>query len=107
LSYGGRTDGLFHRSIQESGSAATAWYNGSDWYQPIFDKIVDQVNCTEAIDTLECLRTVDYEVLYPFLNSSAIVGPGWYPTVGKPSHCVLRDPKVAFYSKWEDEDRNK
>ena len=28
MSYGGRTDGLFHRSIQESGSAATAWYNG-------------------------------------------------------------------------------
>ncbi|KAI1810587.1 alpha/beta-hydrolase [Poronia punctata] len=81
MSYGGRTDGLFHRSIQESGSAATAWYNGSDWYQPIYDKIVQQVNCTEAIDTLECLRTVDYEDLYPFLNYTAIEGPGWYPTV--------------------------
>ncbi|KAI3332170.1 alpha/beta-hydrolase [Xylariaceae sp. AK1471] len=81
MSYGGRTDGLFHRSIQESGSAATAWYNGSDWYQPIYDKIVGQVNCTQAIDTLECLRAVDYEVLYPFLNSSAVTGPGWYPTV--------------------------
>ncbi|KAK7924191.1 Alpha/Beta hydrolase protein [Apiospora marii] len=42
MTYGGRTDGLFHRSIQESGSAATAWYNGSDWYQPIYDKIVSQ-----------------------------------------------------------------
>lgn len=83
MTYGGRTDGLFHRSIQESGSAATAWYNGSDWYQPIYDKIVDQVNCTQAIDTLKCLRTVGYEVIFPFLNASAVTGPGWYPTVGK------------------------
>ncbi|KAI1273194.1 alpha/beta-hydrolase [Xylaria sp. FL0933] len=81
MSYGGRTDGLFHRSIQESGSAATAWYNGSDWYQPIYDKIVDQAGCTQAIDTLECLRTVDYETIFPLLNSSTVTGPGWYPTV--------------------------
>ncbi|OTB03037.1 hypothetical protein M426DRAFT_61060 [Hypoxylon sp. CI-4A] len=81
LSYGGRTDGLFHRSIQESGSATTAWYNGSEWYQPIYDKVVDQVNCSSVPDTLECLRTVDYEILYPFLNSSATPGPGFYPTV--------------------------
>ncbi|KAK5628475.1 hypothetical protein RRF57_004190 [Xylaria bambusicola] len=81
MSYGGRTDGLFHRSIQESGSAATAWCNGSDWYQPIYDKIVDRTNCTQAIDTLKCLRTVDYDVIFPFLNASALPGPGWYPTV--------------------------
>ncbi|KAI0541187.1 Alpha/Beta hydrolase protein [Xylaria digitata] len=81
MTYGGRTDGLFHRSIQESGSAATAWYNGSDWYQPIYDKIVEQANCTQAIDTLKCLRTVDYETIFPFLNSSTVTGPGWYPTV--------------------------
>ncbi|KAI8958769.1 alpha/beta-hydrolase [Daldinia sp. FL1419] len=81
MSHGGRTDGLFHRSIQESGSATTAWCNGSDWYQPIYDKIVDQVNCSLVPDTLECLRTVDYETLYPFLNSSAVPGPGFYPTV--------------------------
>ncbi|KAI1415648.1 alpha/beta-hydrolase [Hypoxylon sp. FL1857] len=81
MSYGGRTDGFFHRSIQESGSATTAWCNGSDWYQPIYNKIVDQVNCSSVPDTLECLRTIDYEVLYPFLNSSAIPGPGFYPTV--------------------------
>ncbi|KAF2738424.1 alpha/beta-hydrolase [Polyplosphaeria fusca] len=81
LSYGGRTDGLFHRSIQESGSAATAWYNGSDWYQPIYNKIVEQTNCTNWPDTLECLRTIPYEVIYPFLDSSKVDGPGFYPTV--------------------------
>ena len=81
MSYGGRTDGLFHRSIQESGSAATAWYNGSDWYQPIYDKIVAQTNCTDWPDTLECLRTVPFSTLLPFLNSTKVGGPGFYPTV--------------------------
>ena len=81
MSYGGRTDGLFHRSIQESGSAATAWYNGSDWYQPIYDKIVQQTNCTDWPDTLECLRTVPYETIFPFMDSSKVGGPGFYPTV--------------------------
>ncbi|KAL3471049.1 carboxyesterase [Aspergillus californicus] len=81
LSYGGRHSNLFHRSIQESGSATTAWYNGTDWYQPIYNKILSQVNCTDAIDTLTCLRTIPYKTLYPFMNSSAVTGPGFYPTV--------------------------
>ncbi|KAF2007430.1 alpha/beta-hydrolase [Amniculicola lignicola CBS 123094] len=81
MTYGGRTDGLFHRSIQESGSAATAWYNGSDWYQPIYNKIVQQTNCTDWPDTLECLRTIPYKTISPFLDSSKVGGPGFYPTV--------------------------
>ncbi|KXJ96230.1 Alpha/Beta hydrolase protein [Microdochium bolleyi] len=81
LSYGGRTDGLFHGSIQESGGASTAWYNGTDWYQPTYDKIVASVNCTDAADTLACLRTVPYEELYPLIDPGLYPGPGWYPTV--------------------------
>ncbi|KAK7513898.1 Alpha/Beta hydrolase protein [Phyllosticta citriasiana] len=81
LSYGARTDDLFHRSIQESGSAATAWYNGTEWYQPIFDNIVDSVNCSSAADKVECLRTIPYSQLYPFMNASTHPGPGFYPTV--------------------------
>lgn len=77
MTYGGRTDNLFHQSIQESGSAATAWCNGSDWYQPIYDNIVDQAGCSRDPDTLACLRTVPYETLYPLLNYTAIPGPGW------------------------------
>lgn len=79
MTYGGRTDGLFHASIQESGSASTAWYNGTDWYQPIYDSIVDSVNCSYAIDTLGCLRSVPYETLYPYMQTDT--GPGFYPTV--------------------------
>lgn len=80
MSYGGQTDNLFHRTIQESGSAATAWYNGSDWYQPIYNNIVNQANCSNAIDTLACLRTVPYEAMRPLLAAPS-QGPGWYPTV--------------------------
>lgn len=80
-SYGGRTDGLFHRTIQESGSASTAWYNGSEWYQPKYDKIVEQTNCSDKVDTLACLRTIPYKTIYPFLDSSKVGGPGFYPTV--------------------------
>lgn len=83
LSYGGSTDNLFHRSIQESGSATTAWCNGTDWYQPIYDNIVEQANCSDAIDTLDCLRNVPYEDFYPLLNQYPTYndGPGYYPTV--------------------------
>lgn len=81
LSYGGRTDGLFHRSIQESGSATTAWYNGTDWYQPIYNDLVNNTNCTDAPDTLACLRILEYDQIFPYLNNSNVAGPGWYPTV--------------------------
>ena len=80
MSYGGRTDNLFHRTIQESGSAATAWYNGSDWYQPIYDNIVNKANCSNEVDTLACLRTVPYESMRSLLAAPS-QGPGWYPTV--------------------------
>lgn len=79
LSYNGRTDGLFHQSIQESGSASTAWYNGSDWYQPLYDRIVRNANCSAAVDTLACLRTVPYTILYPLMNTS--IAGDFYPTV--------------------------
>ncbi|KAH8723991.1 Alpha/Beta hydrolase protein [Phaeosphaeriaceae sp. PMI808] len=80
MTYGGRTDNLFHRSIQESGSAATAWYNGSDWYQPIYDNIVNKANCSDKVDTLDCLRTVSLETISPLLAAPS-QGPGWYPVV--------------------------
>lgn len=80
ISYGGERDNLFHHTIQESGSAATAWYNGSDWYQPIYDNIVNKANCTDEVDTLACLRTVPYKLMLPLLAAPS-QGPGWYPVV--------------------------
>jgi len=80
MSYGGRTDGLFHRTIQESGSTTTAWYNGTEWYQPIYDRLVAETGCSDSIDTLDCLRSVPYTTLYPLLTSSPVSGP-FYPVV--------------------------
>ncbi|KAK3349089.1 Alpha/Beta hydrolase protein [Lasiosphaeria hispida] len=83
MSYGGRTDGLFHRSIQESGSTTTAWYNGTEWYQPIYDRLVSATGCADAVDTLDCLRTVPYPALYQHLVHPAGPGkvPSFYPVV--------------------------
>ncbi|KAK0615247.1 Alpha/Beta hydrolase protein, partial [Bombardia bombarda] len=85
LAHGGRDGGrLFHGSIQESGSATTAWYNGTERYQPIYEYIVHQVGCGEAADTLECLRAVPYEELYPHVHAAPGAvdgGPGYYPIV--------------------------
>ena len=83
LTYGGRTDNLFHRSIQESGSATTAWCNGTEWYQPLYDDLVTSLNCSDEIDTLACLREAPYEDLLPLLSRFPTIngGPGYYPTV--------------------------
>jgi len=80
MSYGGRDDGLFHRSIQESGSVATAWYNSSERYQPLFDRLVATLGCADAVDKLDCLRGVPYETVYRAMSSQA-PSPGYYPTV--------------------------
>lgn len=37
--------------------------NGTDWYQPLYDTLVDRVNCTDAVDQLQCLRKIPYEIL--------------------------------------------
>lgn len=83
LSYGGRTDNLFHKSIQESGSATTAWCNGTDWYQAVYDDIITNTNCSSEVDTLSCLRTVPYDDLFRLLARYPLPngGPGYYPTV--------------------------
>lgn len=42
---------------------------------------MEQVNCSDVPDTLDCLRTIDFATLYPFMASSNVPGPGFYPTV--------------------------
>jgi carboxylesterase type B len=82
MAYGGKKlDGLFHQTIAESGSASSTSYNGTDWHQPIYNRIVDAVGCGRSDDTLDCLRSVPYDTLYPHLDFSTLPGPGWYPTV--------------------------
>ncbi|RDW75951.1 hypothetical protein BP5796_06772 [Coleophoma crateriformis] len=71
----GKTEQLFHQSIQESGSASTGTYNTTEWYEPKFQFILNYTNC----DSLACLRHLPYETLYPALNGS--VSGSWYPVL--------------------------
>ncbi|EED24560.1 extracellular lipase, putative [Talaromyces stipitatus ATCC 10500] len=73
IAYEGRDDGLFRAGIAESGgpTALTYYLNASAW-EPNYQKIVDQAGCSNAADTLACLRTVPTEKLSTVFNSSDI-----------------------------------
>ncbi|KAI9737703.1 MAG: hypothetical protein M1818_005707 [Claussenomyces sp. TS43310] len=71
----GKWEPLFHQSIQESGSATTGTYNGTDWYEPKFQQLLNNTGC----DSLACLRDLPYEKIYPAMNGS--VSGSWYPVI--------------------------
>jgi carboxylesterase type B len=54
--YGGRDDGLFAGAAAESQSFATQLTIDESQYQ--YDYIIKATNCSEASDTLKCLRSV-------------------------------------------------
>ncbi|KAF9003482.1 alpha/beta-hydrolase [Hymenopellis radicata] len=62
LAYGGKDGetGLFRGAIQESGTMV-----GYDFehLQASYDDIVNQTGCASSVDTLDCLRSVPYDVL--------------------------------------------
>lgn len=69
--YGGRNDKLFRAAIMESGNPiAYAAFNGTDYYQPIYNSIVRAVNCSDTSDTLMCLRSKPYAQLNAAINAT-------------------------------------
>jgi acetylcholinesterase len=66
LAYDGENDGLFRAAILESGGPSGAPLNGTDWYQHMYNNLTDSVGCTNASDTLQCLRDVPFETIAPF-----------------------------------------
>lgn len=58
--YNGNSQGLFRAAIMESGNSVGPPANGTDWYQPLYDRIVARANCTEALNKLQCLRDLPY-----------------------------------------------
>ncbi|KAH7091971.1 Alpha/Beta hydrolase protein [Paraphoma chrysanthemicola] len=64
--YNGETGGLFRAAILESGGAVGPPLNGTDWYQHMYNNLTAAVGCSNASDTLECLRAVPYETIAPF-----------------------------------------
>ncbi|KAI0699617.1 carotenoid ester lipase precursor [Cerioporus squamosus] len=67
----GDTEGLFRAGIMSSGSAVPT--GDITEGQDIYDYVVGHVGCSNAIDTLACLRTVSADSL---LNAANTVAPG-------------------------------
>lgn len=69
--YGGRDDGLFRSAIQESGGMVSSgrYGNASAW-DAYYNNITQATNCSDASDTLACLREVPVDALSAVFNSS-------------------------------------
>lgn len=68
--YGGRDDGLFRAAIMESGGSIAANPMNSTGDQASYDSIVTKVGCSNATDTLQCLRDTPFETLNSVLNGT-------------------------------------
>ena len=80
--YGGRDDGLFRAAISESGSpAGYGPIPTLETWQPIYNKLVAETNCTGHRDTLACLRTIPTMALSDIFNSSLLEGAEFSPQV--------------------------
>ncbi|KAF1983101.1 carboxylesterase family protein-like protein [Aulographum hederae CBS 113979] len=79
--YNGRDDDLFRGAIMESGNPVPYFtLNGTQAYQPLYDNVTASTNCSDAIDTLQCLRTVPYAVLNAAFNRTGYT-TGFHPVV--------------------------
>ncbi|KAL4877326.1 Alpha/Beta hydrolase protein [Aspergillus karnatakaensis] len=73
----GDNEGLFRAAIMESGNAVGPPWNGTDWHQPMYDRIVNEAGCSNSPDTLQCLREVPFDALY----AVAYEGLEWFSAV--------------------------
>lgn len=88
--YGGRDDKLFRAGILESGAPISASPSNYSSYQASYDSIVAEVECSDAEDTLQCLREVPFEKL-----NSAFNGTG-----GSPAYNFGPVVDGDFLQKW-------
>lgn len=78
--YGGRDDGLFRGAIMESGSPVyyQPLYDSAN-FQTRYDSVLKQTGCTDAADSLDCLRALPWETLNTVINTTALIN--WGPTI--------------------------
>lgn len=65
---GGNPEGLFRAGIMNSGSSTPTGHVTE--LQSTYNFVVEQVGCTNATDTLQCLRTVPVESLVAAVNQT-------------------------------------
>ena len=80
VAYNGRDDHLFRGAIMESGNSlqANAMFT-ADYYTPMYQAMVDNVGCTEALDVLACLRATPFDTMNAAINNTNATL--WYAVV--------------------------
>lgn len=68
--YGGRDDKLFRAGIMESGGSISASTGNYTTYQSKYNALTASVNCSDAADSLQCLREVPFATLNSVLNGT-------------------------------------
>ncbi|KAJ6104377.1 hypothetical protein N7523_010697 [Penicillium sp. IBT 18751x] len=87
---GGDNEGLFRAAIMESGNAVGPPYNGTSWHQPMYDRIVERAGCTNATNTLQCLRDLPYSTIY----NAAYEGLEWFATID--NSFISQYPQMSY-----------
>jgi len=77
IAFGGKDEGLFRGAIMVSGFTTGINPGLASDTQKGYDAIVANANCTNAISTLECLRTAPLSAIYPFENTAGT----WRPVI--------------------------
>ncbi|KAF3030899.1 hypothetical protein E8E15_011313 [Penicillium rubens] len=86
----GDNEGLFRAAILDSGSAVGPPYNGTEWHQPMYNRIVERTGCTNSTNTLQCLRELPYEALYSHANE----GLEWFATID--GSFIAQYPQISY-----------
>ncbi|EKV15926.1 Triacylglycerol lipase (LipA), putative [Penicillium digitatum PHI26] len=86
----GDNEGLFRAAIMDSGNAVGPPYNGTEWHQPMYDRIVERAGCTTSKNTLQCLRELPYATLYSIANE----GQEWFATVD--GSFIAQYPQISY-----------
>ncbi|KAJ5877215.1 hypothetical protein N7455_000680 [Penicillium solitum] len=86
----GDNEGLFRAAIMDSGNAVGPPYNGTEWHQPMYNRIVERAGCTNSTNTLQCLRELPYATLYNTANE----GLEWFATVD--GSFIAQYPQISY-----------
>ncbi|KAJ4295578.1 hypothetical protein N0V90_007591 [Kalmusia sp. IMI 367209] len=81
IAYNGRDDKLFRSAIMESGAPiAVSDPDRKSFFQGAYQNLTKNTGCSDATDTLECLRALPYETLNAAINTTAL-NSIWFPQI--------------------------